>query len=263
MTIEFVRSMDGGISFSAPVPVSTFNPATGTNRSHGPQIATAPGSAVYVAWHTLENAAPADAAWQPPRIWIAVSPDGGQIFGPNLPVATQQRGYPTRFIGLGVDRTSGRVYVAYADRPTYPGDYDVYVAVAAAATGPFNSTRINDNTLGWQFWPALAVAPNGRVDVIWYDQRDDVNRLQVYSTFSQDGGASWAANSRVTDLATGFLPVPGTTFAGDYMCVASQNDRAYAVWMDNRNNNQEIFGKSILRPQPPGAPSAPTNLRIR
>ncbi len=260
-TIEFVRSIDGGGSFSAPLQVSTFNPATGANRSHGPQIAAGPGNAVYVAWHTLENGVPGGAAWQPPRIWIAESADGGQTFGPNRLVMAQQKGLPNRFISLGVNRTSGRIYVAYADRQNYPGDYDVYVATSTATAGPWTSTRINDNTLGGQFWPALAVAPNGRVDVIWYDQRDDINRLQVYSTYSLPGGVTWAANSKITDLSIGFDPVPATTFAGDYMCVVSLDDKAYAAWMDNRNGNQEIYGTTIVH-TPPGAPGAPSNLRI-
>lgn len=247
MAIEFVRSTDGGATFSNPVQVSTFNPATGNSASHGPQIAAGPGNSVYVAWHTLDNGDLGDANWQPPRIWIAQSNDGGQNFGANQLVATKQNSYPNRFISLGVDRTSGRLYVAYADRPAYPGDYDVYVATAAAAAGPWASTRVNDDAVGngrWQYWPSLDVAPNGRVDVIWYDQRDNANLLNVYYSYTEDGGASWAANSKLTDN-NGFNPV-GNTFAGDYSTIASVDEKAYAVWMDNRLGNQEIYGANIV-----------------
>jgi len=136
ITIEFARSVNGGTNFSNPVQVSSFSPATGTSRSHGPQIATGPGQKVYVAWHTLEGGQ-LGPGFVPPKIWIAESTDGGASFGSNYLVATIQNSLPNRFVSLGVNRANGRLYVAYAARPTYPGDHDVYVATAtAASSGP-------------------------------------------------------------------------------------------------------------------------------
>lgn len=248
MTIWFTRSIDGGVTFSPPLQVSTFNPPTGASRSFGPQIAIGANDRIYVAWHTLENGNPGDANWVAPRLWIAESIDGGVSFGANQQVASQLFGKPNKFISMGADPASGRIYIAYADRPAWPGDYDIYVASAAAAAGPWAVTRISDDPVGSgraQFWPSLDVAPNGRVDVIWYDNRDDAvtNKLSVYYTASIDGGMTWAVNTRITDVVPGFTPTQD--FAGDYHSVASVNDKAYAVWMDNRLGNQEIFGTNI------------------
>jgi hypothetical protein len=266
MTIEFARSGDGGANFFNPVQVSTFSPATGASASHGPQVASMSGQRLYVAWHTLEAGRPGDAGWVPPKIWIAESTDGGASFGTNYLVVTMQHNVPNRFISLGVDRASGRLYVAYAGRPVQGGDFDVYVATATDAAGPWTTARVNDDPVGSgrdQFWPSLGVAPNGRVDVIWYDYRDDPSRLNVYYSHSIDGGASWATNRKLTD-GTGF--VPSDHFAGDYNTVVSANEKAYAVWEDNRLGNQEIYGTEVVHagdgvPQAP-PPNPPSNLRV-
>jgi len=265
MTIEFARSVDGGATFSAPVQVSTFSPATGTSSSHGPQVVSGSGQKIFVAWHTLEAGDPGIAGWVPPKIWIAESNDAGASFGTNYLVATLQHNLPNRFISLGIDRGSGRLHIAYAAVPDQGGDFDVYVATAAAAAGPWSSTRVNDDSLGngrWQAWPSLGVAPNGRVDVIWYDQRDNPSRLNVYHSYSIDGGTSWAVNRKLTD-DNGFVPVNG--FAGDYNSVASQNEKAYAVWMDNRLNNQEIYGAEVMHASDRNLspPKPPANLKVR
>jgi len=52
-----------------------------------------------------------------------------------------------------------------------------------------------------QYHPILGVAPNGRVDVAWWDTRDDpgIRGNDVYYTSSTDGGATWSENIRITD----------------------------------------------------------------
>jgi hypothetical protein len=246
MVIELVRSTDGAGSFSNPVQVSDFYPATGTSASHGPQIAAGPGENVFVAWHTLEHGRPGAPDWQPPRIWIAQSDNDGQSFGGSQLVAIQQNNLPNRFISLAVDRSSGRLYMAYVDKPPNSGDTDVYVTTAPALGGPWVPTRINDDGVGngrHQFYPSLDVAPNGRVDVVWYDNRDNSSRYNVYYSFTVNGGNNWEANRKLTDNNGFNWP---TEFYGDYMTIASEDDKAYAVWMDNRLGNQEIYGASMV-----------------
>ena len=90
MTIEFARSVDGGATFSAPVQVSTFSPATGTSSSHGPQVVSGSGQKIFVAWHSLEAGDPRIAGWVPPKIWIAESNDAGASFGTNYLVVPRR-----------------------------------------------------------------------------------------------------------------------------------------------------------------------------
>lgn len=248
MVIEFTRSTNGGVNFSTPVQVSAFSSATGTNRSHGPQITAVSANQVYVAWHTLEAGTLPNPPTTPWKIWIAGSNNGGASFGTNNLAVTSVWGYPIRFISMDADPNTGKIYIAYADSTVQtPRDYDVFVTSATSAAGPWSApVRVNDDPQNgrWQFFPALDVAPNGRVDVIWYDYRDNPNLINVYSTYSTDGGTTWATNSKLTDI-NGATPESG--FAGDYNTVASVDERAYFAWMDKRTNTQEIYGASVVR----------------
>lgn len=263
MTIWFTRSIDGGATFSSPVQVGSDLNTITYPKSHGPQIAVGSGGKVYVSWHTSEKGiSPSDSTWQPPRIFISESIDDGVTFGSSNLVAIKQNSLPAIFISMGADPSSGRIYIAYAERPTYPGDLDIYVATSTSAVGPWTIKRVNDDSVGngkVQMWPSLSVAPNGRVDVIWYDFRDPSGKLNLYYSASKDEGATWEANTKVTDIVPGFTPT--SLFAGDYNTVVSTNEKAVAVWMDNRLGDPEIYTSNLMMPTnlPPGAGIATPN----
>ena len=147
-----------------------------------------------------------------------------------------------------------KIYITYAERPAYPGDLDIYVASSNSVAGPWTITRVNDDLIGngkTQMWPALGVAPNGRIDLIWYDFRTITSTqslLNIYYTASQDGGNTWEVNTKVTDVSPGYTPT--SLFAGDYHTVVSVNEKAVAVWMDNRVGNPEIYTATLMMPAP-------------
>jgi hypothetical protein len=65
-------------------------------------------------------------------------------------------------------------------------------------------TRLSDDPpqdLAGKYHPELAISPNGRVEVAWWDFRHDNGNFatDVYLTTSVDNGASWSPNTRVTD----------------------------------------------------------------
>ena len=65
-------------------------------------------------------------------------------------------------------------------------------------------TRLSDDPpqdLAGKYHPELAIAPNGRIEVAWWDFRNDNGNFatDVYLTTSFDDGASWTRNTRVTD----------------------------------------------------------------
>ena len=247
-TIWFTGSTDGGQNFSTPIQISTFSPATGTDRSHGPQITALSASQVYVSWHTIEAGDPPTTPW---KIWITESTNGGASFGPNHHVLNTAWGLPNRFISMDTDSSAGWIYIGYADSHVQtPRDYDIFVTSATSASGPWSTpVKINDDPAGtgrWQFWPSLDVAPDGRVDVMWYDFRDSANGIGVYYTSSSDGGTTWSSNVKVTNLPTGFTPT--SDFAGDYNGIASLNEKIQVVWMDRRNTNQEIYVATVIKP---------------
>jgi hypothetical protein len=52
-----------------------------------------------------------------------------------------------------------------------------------------------------KFIPNITTAPNGRVDVAWWDTRDDpgLRANDVYYAYSTDNGTTWSKNIRITD----------------------------------------------------------------
>ena len=109
------------------------------------------------------------------------------------------------------------------------------------------------------FHPALDVAPNGRVDVVWQDNRDLTDYLvEVRYSYSTDGGQTWSPNVGVTDKPINFNR--GISFNSDLRQppgVASTNSYAAIAWADPRfadatTETQDNFGiVAQFAPLPP------------
>lgn len=90
-----------------------------------------------------------------------------------------------------------------------------------------------------KFAPNVSIAPNGRIDVAWYDYRND-NGSQLtdaYYTYSKDGGATWARNIRLSEHSSdrhiGFFAGYGGVRGP--IGIASSNEAAYVAWEDTRH----------------------------
>jgi hypothetical protein len=90
------------------------------------------------------------------------------------------------------------------------------------------------------FYPMLSTAPNGRVDVVWQDNRDATDfHFNVRYTYSTDGGRSWARNIRANDRPLDFNL--GVSFNSDVRQppgVASADEYAIFGWADTRLGNE-------------------------
>jgi hypothetical protein len=129
---------------------------------------------------------------------------------------------------------------------------------------PFNMD-LQDEVVSGQALPELHVDANGNIMALWYDTRRDVadHRLDVFATISTDGGMSFSANHRVTQLS--FDPSAGmftdargaaSYYLGDRLGLGIAADgTVFAAWSDTQAGNQDIaFGKSVLSP-PPAVPN--------
>jgi hypothetical protein len=114
-----------------------------------------------------------------------------------------------------------------------------------------------------QLFPGVDVAPNGRIDVAWYDFRTDAlynpagtgkaDRSEetcwdVFSTFSEDGGKTWAANARVSDRSMnqneGYVLNLAYDLRGP-IGVASTDDVAHVAWSDSRAGRVELPAEDV------------------
>ena len=114
-----------------------------------------------------------------------------------------------------------------------------------------------------QFFPWLAVGPDGVIHVVWYDTRGvggsaTNGEINLFYTSSSDGGDTWSANERVS--AQGFVPNSGDQFGGafigDYNGIAATTAAAHPVWTGYRGQDQDIFYATIS-----GVPNDPLTSR--
>jgi hypothetical protein len=90
---------------------------------------------------------------------------------------------------------------------------------------------------GGQFLPAVAVAPDGRVDVVFYDRSADPADVMAQATMasSSDGGRTFrtaTVSDAPFDSRIGFGSLQGIPLLGSRLAVLSQPGRALAFWSD-------------------------------
>jgi hypothetical protein len=120
------------------------------------------------------------------------------------------------------------------------------------AEGSSTPLRVNQDALGNgkdQWFPFAAVAPDGRVDVLFYDRREDpFNRFtHAYLARSHDGGATWA-ETRLTAVPSNMnWAFQGGLFIGDYNGMAiAPNGTSYPFWTDARSGTPLIRQSDVM-----------------
>ena len=101
-----------------------------------------------------------------------------------------------------------------------------------------------------QFHPDIVVAPNGRIDVAWWDFRNDNGNFanDIYLTSSSDNGGTWSPNVRVTDRSiprrvgvwygnADIRQAPGMAATDDFTVVAWDDTRN----TEGTNESQDIY----------------------
>lgn len=154
--------------------------------------------------------------------------------------------------GFAVDLRSGRLYATW---DSGRGDErDIYVAWSdnAGATWqpPYRIPRDNSQSL-----PAVAVAPDGRLDVLFYDRSNDPRDVMTEPVLasSWDSGQSFTAgpvSDRNFDSRVGFGSLQGLPSLGQQLAVLSEEERALAFWADTRrgtiDTNAQDIGLAIV-----------------
>lgn len=115
--------------------------------------------------------------------------------------------------------------------------------------------RINDDAgINWQWFGSLSVAPTGRIDVTWYDTRDNPGTFlsRLYYSHSEDGGSSWSPNEALSEAFDPHLGWPNQNKIGDYNHQRSDESGAHLAWSATFNGEQDVYYSYIK----PGLPSA-------
>lgn len=158
----------------------------------------------------------------------------------------------------------GELYTVYSHKPT--GAFEVAFRRSKDNGNTWSDElRLNKSQSGSYFSPNISVAPNGRIDVIFYQRRpEDTVPARgpaaevgtsdtVLWTSSTDGGQSFGLDRRINHADKGIDRRIGYwEEVGDWYipAVASSNDAALFVWSDTRrgdrgNDNQDTFLRRV------------------
>lgn len=203
---------------------------------------------VYVAWVThSSNITPAPV----PAIWLSTSTDHGRTYTASA-VTPFQQGMST----FGTQRirwspgggATGTLYLVYegTSSPTVANATDTYYQRSTDGGKSWTPGKaINDDdpkAMAYQNSPNISIAPDGRVDVAWWDSRNDtgVRSHDVYYASSADNGATWSKNTRLTDrLVDRRIGIWGNGFDVSVPPGIASTDKLLVVgWDDTRSGTQ-------------------------
>lgn len=239
----FFRSDDGGKTFTPPVLVT---PEGGNSPS---AALLGPDGTVYMTFlRRLEG--------QPHELHLARSGDDGKTFA--SVVVDRQPGIGVQYDSakLHIDPKRGFFYMIFADERDNRPEVFFRRSQDRGATWE-KSVRIHKSPGGSAYGPAMAVSPDGRIDVVFY--RETRRNIQdVYATYSDDAGKTFKLDEKINDKAIdrelGYWAEVGDD---SIPAVASTSTAAYFAWSDTRNatditNTQEILTRRVDRK--PAAP---------
>jgi len=231
------------------------------------------GSQLWAFWREAAPPVPASQdgpTLAPPvtRVLASMSTDGGRSWQDHEIANANDASEP----GAVYDRARRRFYVVWHDNRA--GDLDAYFSSSSDGVAWTRPTRLNDDAHGnlrGQYFPQISESRGGRLDVAWYDWRDDpfpaatmgigqalglfTNRgtfASVYLTSSGDGGRTWTRNVRVSDDLID-RTIGTWVNNADVMApvaVTSAPTGALVAWSDTRNGNtvtqtQDIYTASV------------------
>lgn len=260
---QFTRSTDGGLTWMNPINIPN-SPAWGT-------LDVDSDGNLFIGGVNLNT----DGIWCIRSTNAkngAVLPTFDQIRAVNLggDIVFSEPINPEGLVGqvyLAVDRsgtnTSDNVYMLASVQPAGSNNgSDVMFARSTDGGNTFSAPRrINDDPVNhakWHWFGSLSVAPNGRIDVVWFDTRNAANNTdsQLFYSFSTDGGNNWSPNVAVTNSFSPFVGYPNQNKIGDYITVVSDNIAANVAYAATFNGEEDIY---YVRIPPTGASMAVTN----
>jgi hypothetical protein len=290
-SVLLTRSTDQGAHWSAPVRVDDGSdgfvwPAT---------VTVAPDGHVFAAFHSqLDFGAPGSEGTGNPGgmtgtivvvrynndltspLRTLAFPPGGADVTFNFQTAPTRLIPQAQFVTLGSAQgwiladpvRPGNIYVIAADgNHVDPSDYgDIKIARSTDDGQTWTSSFIDVGSRNiFRLFPTAAIDPFGDILVCYYDnRRGRVNssgryELDVYGSYSTDGGLTFAPPFQINDPSNPFDPdqgavnyfngPPTTTRIGEYFGTALFGDTAYVAWNGNSTSTgEQVWFKAIAIP---------------
>jgi hypothetical protein len=96
----------------------------------------------------------------------------------------------------------------------------------------------------------MSVAPNGRIDAVWLDTRDNLftQLSALYYSYSTDQGNTWSENEILSGIFDPYLGYPNQQKMGDYFDMISDNSGAHLAWANTLNGEEDVYYSHIVPP---------------
>jgi hypothetical protein len=263
-------STDGGRTFGEPVDATGDYFRSVANKpdpekwgGSSPTLTVADDGTLYAIFYQRATGQPAGAETN--AILLSKSTDRGKTFTVTEvapPSGYYQAGAIIAWSPEG--GSEGTLHIVYEDKVAPPGanaaillgDRDVFTRRSTDGGRTWSEPKLlNDDPFDpkdgghTQNNPSVSVAPNGRVDAVWWDFRNDQGQFQndVYYAFSEDNGATWSKNFRANDLS---IDRRIGVWSNGYdmrmpVGVASTNKVAVFAWDDTRNADRLTEGQDV------------------
>ena len=244
---RFAQSLDGGSTYSAPILLSVEDPG-GTSPSV--PVVDADGTVhVMFVRHSDDPSVPSQLA-------LARSTDGGASFT-NTTIDRQPglgRTYDAAELAASADGRA--LYTVFSDNRQ--GRPDVFFRSSTDGGDTWGeAVLLNSLSGGASYLPQLAVGPEGRVDIVYYQRTGDSidNVMWIYTG---DGGETFSRELQLNDGSIdrdiGYAFEVGDSFGPD---VASVPGAALVVWSDSRLGNGLTDTQDTAFRRAPVMPPAP------
>jgi hypothetical protein len=178
---------------------------------------------------------------------------GTEVSGRSCVGVMRNRPYPMITADNSYGPYRGRLYLVWASNvPAGSGNKsDVFCKYSTDQGTTWSATvTVNDDpnpTANFSFFPATwCDKETGKLYVSFYDTRrcPTSDSMDVYATYSTNGGVSFVANQRITN-AIFKINLPGNTapaYQGDYFSICSNPKVSIPIWNDFRNASASSIG---------------------
>jgi hypothetical protein len=148
---------------------------------------------------------------------------------------------------LAIDHSGGpannNIYMLASVIPPGRSTTDVMFVRSTDGGSTFSAPhKINDDPVNpnkWHWFGTFSVAPNGRLDAVWYDTRNAANNTdsQLFYSYSTDAGVTWSVNVAVSDAFNPFEGYPNQSKIGDYITIVSDETGGNVAYSATFNFN--------------------------
>ena len=178
---------------------------------------------------------------------------GTEISGRSTVQNMRTRPYPMIAADNSNGPYKGRLYLVYAsNNPSGTGNKsDIFSRYSTDYGATWSAPKVVNDDANPQsnhsFFPAIwCDISSGRLYVKFYDTRrvPTSDSMDVFATYTDDGGQTFAPNQRVTNRTFKIKVSSGTgaNYQGDYDAIQSVDNQAFMAYTDFRSSNFGAYG---------------------